>query len=165
MPKLRAYKWNVAKVGIDLNTPRICKTCNAVLPVVSFAINGNGYYESICKPCKLERMRAQYKEEKGLRSDKYWSIRLKALKQNAIARGLSFDITIADIKTVFANQGGCCYYTGLPLIVDSVDRIDHERGYQRDNILICEKHINVFRAKRSRADFIALCSQIAIQKH
>ena len=165
MPKKRSYQWCAAKRGIDPNTPRLCRVCNAVLPVSAFPTNGNGYYETLCNACKLSRMREEYRQEKALRSDKYWQVRLKSLKQNAVSRGLSCDITIADIKTVFANQRGCCYYTGMPLVVDSVDRIDHERGYQRDNILICERHINVFRAKRSRADFIALCSQIAQQKH
>jgi len=162
---MRSYLCNPMKVGIDLNTPRVCNECNQALPVSLFSHTGSGYYLRVCNPCRAEKMREKYNEGRGVRSDYYWNIRLRALKQNAVARGLSCDITIADIKTVFANQRGCCYYTGMPLVVDSVDRIDHERGYQRDNILICERHINVFRAKRSRADFIALCSQIAQQKH
>ncbi|MFA5378079.1 MAG: hypothetical protein WC455_20170 [Dehalococcoidia bacterium] len=48
--------------------------------------------------------------------------------------------------------------------IDSIDRIDSERGYSKDNIIMCELYVNVFRGKLSRVDFLNLCKEIA-DKH
>jgi hypothetical protein len=162
MPKKRSYEWLVMKEGmIDSNTPRQCKDCKRVLPISAFSVNGNGYYESQCKECKSIKEKARYQSNRKGLTDKYWRKRLQAIQQNAIKRGLSFYITIDDLKRVYVAQKGQCYYTGLPLVIGSVDRIDVERGYYPDNIIMCERYVNVFRGDMSRTDFIALCTRIA----
>lgn len=161
MPKKRAYEWNAMKIGIDPNTPRMCKGCNKLLPVGMFPLNGNGYYEGECLTCKGERMKKQYSAIKAARTDYYWEKRLRALRQGAIRRGLSFNLTIDDLRAVYERQDKRCWYTGEPLVIDSIDRIDVERGYAPDNIIMCEKYVNVFRGDMSRDAFIDLCHKIA----
>lgn len=66
-------------------------------------------------------------------------------KPRARSRGLSFDITPALLLELFEQQGGRCYWLGVPLVVSteklgperpSVDRIDPALGYTADNVVI-----------------------------
>ena len=134
------------------NTPRLCKECGRVLPVSMFAVNGCGYYESVCRECKAAREKARYDIMKQGNTDRYWHKRLQALQQNAEKRGLSFNITVKDLIALCNQQRGLCWYTGEPLRIGSVDRIDVERGYAPDNIIMCERYINVFRGEMSREE-------------
>jgi hypothetical protein len=126
-----------------------------------FSVNGCGYYENICKVCKAERERVRYDVLKQGNTARYWDKRILAIKQNAERRGLSFNITSADLMALYERQGGKCWYTGETLRIGSVDRIDVERGYSPDNIIMCEKYINVFRGDISRDAFLLLCHKIA----
>lgn len=158
---MKSYEWNALKVGINLNTPRVCKVCGKVKPVSIFAVNGAGYYESICRECKAEREKARYQKYKGSDDDRYWGRRLAAIQQNAERRGISCKLTIQDLKDCYARQRGLCWYTGEPLRIGSVDRIDTERGYSPNNIIMCERYVNVFRGEMPRDEFIGLCRRIA----
>ena len=158
------------KVGIDPSTPRVCELCKRTLPVSSFAIGGGHYYTSKCKEChgQIEHDRyhgayERFPELDGTYIDKYWNKRVKALETNARYRGLPFDLTVEDLKNCYEKQGGLCYYTGKPMLVSSIDRIDHEKGYSKDNIVICEYSINNVRKLRSQPKFIEMCVQVAME--
>ena len=67
-------------------------------------------------------------------------------------------VTIDDIRRKFEEQNGCCYWTGLPLRLDdlfesynmempSIDRLDAERPYEHDNIVITSRFLNVGRGR------------------
>jgi hypothetical protein len=143
------------------NTPRVCKECGKVLPVSMFAVNGYGYYEGVCRACKARREKDRYDVMKQGNTPKYWGKRLLALRQNAEKRGLSFSLTVADLMALYVRQDGKCWYTGEPLRIGSVDRIDVERGYSPDNIIMCERYVNVFRGEMARDEFLLLCRKIA----
>ena len=142
-------------------SPWSCRKCGRVLPIKAFCINGTGYYEHICKECKANDAREKYATEKANSTDKYWKKRFDALYRNSIRRGFEFHITIEDLKKCFEHQRGRCWYTGDPLVSGSVDRIDPNRGYYPDNIIMCERRINLFRGDMFRDDFLALCRKIA----
>jgi hypothetical protein len=161
MSGIRSSEFAALKKGCDPNTPRQCKKCGKVLPVSQFALNGNGYYEHECQGCKSARMKAGYKKERLAGSDRYWEKRLMAIHQGAKLRGISCDITIEHLKAVFEKQKGLCYYTDEPMKSCSVDRIDPDRGYQPDNIIMCERYINVFRGDLPIDTFLKLCHRIS----
>lgn len=154
------YFMKISDSDID-RTMRKCKHCGELLSIRAFVINGTGYYEYVCKDCKSKIAKEQYKFEKDNRTEKYWKKRYAALKRNAFLRGLKFHLTIDDLKDCYERQNKCCWYTGDPLIVDSIDRIDIERGYYPDNIIMCERYVNIFRGEISRDDFLTLCRKIA----
>jgi hypothetical protein len=164
MSGVKSYKMSVLKVGCDENTPRQCKRCQTIKAIREFGVNGNGYYDHVCLECKRDRSKDHYQEEKAIGSDKYWIKRLSSIEQNAKQRSLSCNISIEDLKRVYEKQGGLCYYTGEQMRICSVDRIDCERGYQSDNIVMCERYINVFRGDMSILDFLRLCRKIS-QNH
>ncbi len=158
---VRSYLQNPMKKGIDPNTPRVCKKCGKILPVSMFAMNGKGYYESTCAACKRDASNEHYKELKGDMLEEYWEKRLVAIKQNAKRRKISCRITVADLMACWSRQEGHCFYTGKPMKIGSVDRIDNERGYSPTNIIMCERYVNIFRGDIPRDDFIELCRTIA----
>jgi hypothetical protein len=161
MSGVRSYLQNALKEGCDPNTPRQCKKCLKVLPIGHFALNGNGYYEHECRECKRDRMNKGYHDEKDAGTDKYWEKRLSSIRQGASKRGVSCDITIQHLKDQYAKQKGLCFYTGEPMKVCSVDRVDSDRGYQPDNIVMCERYVNVFRGDIPVTDFLKLCHRIS----
>jgi hypothetical protein len=159
---MKSYQWNAMKLGeVKDTTPRVCKTCEKILPVSMFPVNGAGYYEGSCIWCKSQRMKDEYKQKKLENGAAYWAIRLKAIKQGAKKRKLSCTIKAGDLKAVFEAQGGLCYYTGLPMKIGSVDRIDSDCGYVPGNIIMCERYLNVFRGDMPRDEFIELCRAVA----
>jgi hypothetical protein len=90
---------------------------------------------------------------------------------NLGARNYEFSITRNDILNQFNKQLGCCYYTGLPITISklakdrkiqtsaSLDRMDNTVGYTIDNIILCQKEINMMKKDLSydRFKFIASC--------
>jgi phage FluMu protein Com len=159
---MNSSSYDPLKVGVDENTPRQCKVCGKILPLSMFSVNGNGYYERDCKKCKALRGKKLYQSGKASGSEKYWGVRLRTMRKNAELRGLSFALTIEDIKTHQDRQKNRCWYTGKPMKCPSVDRIDNDRGYSPDNIIMCENSINIFRGNRDRFEFIDLCKLIAV---
>ena len=158
---MKSYEWNVQKVGIAENTPRVCRGCKKTLPVSMFPVNGAGYYEGECKGCQSARNKQRYAARKERGSVEYWYKRWYAIKQNAERRGIGFSLTIQDLKDCYARQRGCCWYTGEPMKVDSVDRVDGDRGYFPDNIIMAERRLNQFRGDMRRDHFVELCKKIA----
>jgi predicted DNA-binding protein YlxM (UPF0122 family) len=95
-----------------------------------------------------------------------------SVKTSALLRNIEFEITKDDIWEVFQSQSGLCKYTGIELNIGrdckrktcrtaSVDRIDNEKGYTRDNIQIVHKSINQMKWDRTEEEFIRLCRLVS----
>jgi dUTP pyrophosphatase len=84
----------------------------------------------------------------------FWE-RVKSCKLRSDTKKIDLDIDYKFLMNVFEKQNGLCYYTGIPMLLGqsdrefgfSVDRIDSEKGYTKDNIVLCINAIN--RAKGS----------------
>jgi len=86
--------------------------------------------------------------------------------------GIKFDLTYLDIKNQYLKQGGKCFYTGeflrLPMRLNdvydsniSVDRIDSDKHYMPNNIVLTTKEINFFKSDKSHDRFIELCRTVS----
>jgi len=62
--------------------------------------------------------------------------------QNAKSKGHEFSISFTSMKNMLRAKK--CYYTGLPLTLDTVtiDRIDNSRGYCVGNVVSCHTSVN-----------------------
>lgn len=66
---------------------------------------------------------------------------------SAKSRNLEWGVTIHDIEALYQSQRGLCYYTGIPLNLDSdtardpyrmsLDRKNSSKGYTKDNVCLC----------------------------
>lgn len=73
-------------------------------------------------------------------------------------------LTPEDILTVWTNQKGLDYYTGDSLennLEASIDRIDSNKDYHIDNIVITTVNINTSKNDMSISDFVQMCEKIA----
>jgi hypothetical protein len=134
---------------------KICVKCNKNLPLDMFPIQRKGkLYESMANYCKDCRKKQQYLNlnssiDKFL-SDKFNRTRLRAKKLN-----VEFDFTKENFIELYKKQNGKCFYTGIELDCKvgsgksrnslSVDRIKHELGYTKNNIVLCINRVNTMK--------------------
>lgn len=95
--------------------------------------------------------------------------RLKDAKYRAGQKKIPFSITLTDLWERYKLQGGSCFYTQEPMLTYSpdsdyslsLDRINSDGGYTKDNICLCFWYINKMKAAIPQNDFINICAQIA----
>ncbi len=94
--------------------------------------------------------------------------RFCGIKNNALARGIDFRVTIGELWALSEAQRHTCAMTGLPVsFVDgsaSVDRIDPAGCYERSNLQIVHRDVNMMRNKYSLERFVEICRLVA-SKH
>jgi hypothetical protein len=89
---------------------------------------------------------------------------LSRLRNGAVQRGLSFEITLEDIQETYEAQNKVCAFSGLPISFGkeaSVDRIDSALGYTKDNIQIVHKRLNLMKRDIPNDEFIKWCIAVA----
>lgn len=87
-----------------------------------------------------------------------------------------FDITLEYLDSLYEKQNGLCYFSGRKLILPSknksftknkhlwnvsVDRIDSNLPYTKDNIVLCTSIVNICKNSLSNDQFIRLCKDIS----
>jgi hypothetical protein len=86
-----------------------------------------------------------------------------ATKNCAKRRKAEHFLTEEDIKAQLEKQDYKCYYTGLPFsdkVIPSVDRIDSNITYQKDNIVICDARANIMKQSMSVTEFLEMIDLI-----
>ena len=88
-------------------------------------------------------------------------------------KNLEFSITPKDISELYEKQNHLCALSGIDLSIDltkklqqqnlSVDRIDSNIGYTKDNIQLVDKRINMMKGTLDNEEFINLCCKVAEQ--
>ena len=88
---------------------------------------------------------------------------------NAELRGIPFEIEAEDVANWYELQGGVCALSGVSIgwcevggiHTASIDRIDSERGYTRDNCQLVHKDINMMKQSFSQERFVQMCRSVA----
>lgn len=90
------------------------------------------------------------------------------VKRGALARNLNFDISAKDMWQQALRQNGLCALTDIKLNFDtnnngnaSLDRINSDSGYTKDNIQWVDKRINLMKMHIPQKEFIELCKLVA----
>ena len=123
-----------------------------------------------CKKCFSKKYRTLTGQ-----IDVSWCLeaKYKKLKEAAMRRkkvsNLEFTITLKDIKELYYNNSKCVL-SGIDLTWDvtktineqnlSIDRIDSNKGYTKDNIQLVDKRINMMKGVLSDEEFIKLCNLV-----
>lgn len=115
---------------------KTCTVCSTEKPIEKFYTRGNGSIEPVCRPCRTtsEQVRANASPRAYLRN------LLNKARYGAKKRGLTFDITLADLMGLWELQGGKCALSGVRMtwakdgkgrkeMNVSLDRINPDIGY------------------------------------
>lgn len=185
---LECYYTSVREME-QVETEKVCKICLAVFlqwdkikPVIPKA--------AVCESCrsikrklnadrcrKVAKARFQNlpQKEKSLYYDSARSYGLrrrgqikhyiKTVVRGAKTRGLSFEVTVSDLTIQLIRQNGTCSLSGRKIsLLDnsaSLDRINSDIGYTKDNIQWLYKPINTMKMALPQADFLQFCREIA----
>ena len=144
-----------------MGTQKTCKICAQTKNEEDFYKSQRGLK---CKDCILN-ITKEYKREKRKSLEFKESEKIKQkerrvrLWQNTLIhdskyRGYENTLTVKDINELYKNQNGLCYWFNVPLIPSnnskhphqpSLDRLDRNKGYTKDNIVLCCYSANIGR--------------------
>jgi hypothetical protein len=144
-----------------MDTQKLCSGCGILKDISEYYKSQRG---TKCKECKLiygksyKREKRKDTEFKKIESEKQKKRRVRlwinSLVHDSKRRNIEHTITKEEIEEIYDNQNGLCYWFGVPLIPSlkhkyplqpSLDRLDRNRGYTKDNIVICCYTANIGR--------------------
>jgi hypothetical protein len=88
-------------------------------------------------------------------------------RKRALTDGMEFSIDAAYLTELLASQGGLCFYSGRQLSLGrggdaiSLDRVDSQRGYTPENVVLATWQVNCMKREMPREYFVSLCHTIA----
>lgn len=90
------------------------------------------------------------------------------IRKNAKNRKLDFEIDVKDVWILYLKQNGKCSLTGenihfgneTELKTASLDRIDSNKGYTKDNIQWVHKIVNFMKQQFGENEFIEWCGRV-----
>ena len=138
-----------------------CSKCGKIKSVTDFYETQRG---SKCKECILEvtrdykrkkRLDPEHRKKEGI-SQKKRRVRLwqNTLIHDSKYRKIENTLTVDDINEMMNKQNGLCYWFKVPLIPShhkkhpqqpSLDRLDRNKGYTKDNVVLCCYSANIGR--------------------
>jgi len=136
--------------------------------------------KNICKNCLKSKTKNRYQsmteEEKTLYKEKQkkWGVdnpfRLRFLALKNRAKTYSIDLNFDDsyLEELYKKQNGKCFYSGLDMTFErdgkyimSVDRIDSNKGYVKDNVVLCCSIINSMKNTLSTEEFFLIIKKLS----
>lgn len=152
-----------------------CHKCGQYKDVEEFDIKGDSkirqYKDTRCKQCKakLGKLRiSNYSDEKKLHH--ILLSRLLSAKKRAAKKNIEFDITLEDLVNMYNKQKGLCVITGLKMTYDvlngrtytniSLDRIDSQKGYTKDNTQLVCMIVNQIKSDLTYEELYYYCDKI-----
>jgi len=134
-----------------------CVTCDSLMPWTR-----EFYYTAGKKGLRSSCIECEKIKSKRRKVDTWEYYLWLEAKSGSKTRNLGFSITVDDIKEIYKNQHGECYWFGVDLepsliprypFQPSIDRLDNSRGYTRDNIVLSCVVANVGRNSSSVDDW------------
>lgn len=121
-------------------------------------------------------MQSKYTHNKRIRSSKNNSLeyilkaRLNDAKQRSRKHNIYFDLTYEDMLDMWNKQNGLCALSGIPMTHDiysgriqtnvSIDKIDPNKGYIRDNVQLVCSCVNMMKGVLTIDQLLQFCQAI-----
>ncbi len=150
-----------------------CYICNIVLDRKNYQ-NYNSIQKSkgfilskkrYCDTCRKSRRKARFNNLKQRLKVLY----IGAKRENKI-RGINLDFDESFLHNLYRKQKGKCYYSGIKMSFNSgnkykmsIDRIDSQMPYSKNNIVLSCWVINEMKKNLPSGEFITLCKKVATQ--
>lgn len=149
---------------------RRCPQCESVKMLSDY------YPNNISRCISCEHKRSHPKFKKKQEKDHSCIENLLLLRLREINNSVNYrkckekpTVTHNDLLDIFHKQKGLCFYTNRALKLSpndedvvSVDRINSDVGYHKDNIVLCTATINMMKRDCSLEKFLLLCHQVSI---
>ena len=134
-----------------------CGTCEKIKALTEFYENK----KNICKECmKHASSNKRSKMSVNTSLSTILSNRYSGAKTRAIRYNMEFDLTVDTLKEIYEKQNGVCFYTKEKLEFCShnkntlsIDRINSDKGYTLDNIVLCGALVNNMKNSLSINEF------------
>jgi hypothetical protein len=159
----------------DVPAAKVCRSCKEKKPASEFRQylrNADGL-ASYCKACNSKDSNAYNKRQ--VRSN--WASRLLhyvrvaysgAKRRKKVSLWEPYDIDRAFLFELLARQQGRCFWTNVEMSLEemgkpwsiSLDRVDCDRGYTRDNVVLVCMSANLARNDSSPDDIRAFIEMI-----
>lgn len=148
---------------------KVCFRCKVEKPKNLFFkhhLTSDGLH-SWCKVCcTIGNIKARAKQNSTIEGRAV--IFLRNAKRSAKSRDQEFSLEIKDIVDCWIKQDKICAYSGIEMTLEagklntvSIERIDSNIGYTKDNtILVCQA-INRMKSDFNYEDFYFLCKSVA----
>ena len=157
---------------------KLCVICNTEKNIDEFYKSQRGRK---CIDCVLKKARVYKKtrrsdpEFRKIEGQKQKERRVR-LWQNTLIhdskhRNIENTLTVADINEMFKNQKGLCYWFKIPLVPSnktkhpqqpSIDRLDRNKGYTKDNVVLCCYSANIGRNENDLETWTDFLSKLNI---
>jgi hypothetical protein len=155
---------------------RKCASCEIEKDISEFHSDKSSTtgLQSYCKDCQSEKSKKWASTLDGFVKRLHLDMRHNAKKR---AKELNIEITCDDIKELYFKQNGLCALSGLTMTTDtymtkgnqhiinkmniSIDRINSDLGYTKDNIQLVGAMINRMKSDLTNKEFIDFCSIIS----
>jgi hypothetical protein len=144
-----------------METHKKCSKCNELKSVSDFYTTQRG---NRCKECLLnvtrnykrkKRLDPEHRKKEGLKQ-KERRVRLwqNTLLHDSKYRKIEHTLTVEDINEMLEKQNGLCYWFNIPLLPynkhkhpqqPSLDRLDRNKGYTKENVVLCCYSANIGR--------------------
>lgn len=124
----------------------------------------------LCKSCSNKTVENSHRGwHRGIRVS--W---FNKFKVSAETRGLEWKLSLDDVADLMYKQNSKCALTGWSIEFPesghpqqspaSIDRIDSNLGYTKDNVQLVLKHVNMMKQAYSQDFFIKICEAVASNK-
>ena len=161
----------------DVNGFRPCSTCGKILSADTehFYRKKSGILSSECRSCFRERSsRNQHTRHYAGGVDYHLSYIARGMRQRARMGDMECDIDAEFLKALLEEQGGLCAISGIPLTFvkgkghiptnASIDRMDSQKGYTKDNVQLVAHQVNTMKSNLSVNQLIEWCKSILTGK-
>lgn len=130
---------------------------------------------SECKECRnhfVIRNNRRHWEKRLVTTSREHSLKVKGKPRRYVRE---HTITITDIRAQFEKQNGLCFWWGIPMECTnsdplnyrkvSLDRLDSDKGYTPDNVVLCTEAANKCKSRMTAAEFLQLQTDISANYH
>lgn len=149
------------------NKVRTCTECGKVQPLThEYFSKEHGKFRFICRSCVNIHNKVMYNIKYNT-LDGVLYLRCKKARGRAAEKHMKFDLTPEFLLELWNVQDGKCFYSGLEMSFDrndlytvSVDRVDSNKGYTQDNVVLTAWSVNNMKSSYTVEEFLFLCASV-----